>query len=215
MILRLLLVMIPVLMAVVPTMAQVTVYAGQTSLLSVAEVPGDTYTWELYNNVNGVNFSLTPGNCPVTEALFTGGINTGAAVHVTWITPGTYFYKVTARRQNCTMNLKVGKMTVLEALPTAELAPLTPICVQDSATISITLTGSAPWSIDVSNGLTTTTYDNVLSNPFSFAVAPLTTTNYTVTRVSDAYGQNLNPSNTVTLVVKPRAVTSPIIQYGP
>jgi len=214
-ILRLLLVMIPVLMALAPAKAQITVFAGQTSPLSVVEIPGDTYTWELYNDVTGVNFAVVPGNCPSSQAFFAGGVNTGATVNVTWLTPGTYFFKVTASRAGCASNLKVGKVIVLEALPTATLLEPPPVCRGDSATLTINLTGTAPWSIDVSDGVTTTTYNNISANPFTINVSPTATTSYTVTRVSDANGENFIPSNTVTLVVKPRAVTSPIIQYGP
>ena len=107
-ILRLLLVAIPVLLALASAKAQTyRVFVGQTIELSVLEMPGDTYSWELYNDVTGINFATDPGNCPPTEAQFTGGINTGPIVHVTWLSPGTYFYKVTAQRSGCTMNLKV------------------------------------------------------------------------------------------------------------
>ena len=112
-------------------------------------------------------------------------------------------------------SVAIGMMTVLNAIPLAEIEPLTPVCSGNSTSLVINLTGTAPWSIDLSDGTSTITYDNILSSPFTSLVAPLVSANYTVTRVSDAYGQNLNHSNTVTLVVKPRPLTSPIIQYGP
>ena len=171
--------------------------------------------WELYNDPVGINFATDPGNCPPGDAFFTGGINTGPTVHVTWITPGTYFFRVTAMRTGCSMNIKVGKVVVVDSLPTATIVDPPPICIGDSATLTIELTGIAPWSIDVSDGTTTVTYDNITTSPFTVGVSPSVTTNYTVTRVSDANSENLNPSNTVTLIVKPRPVTSPIIQYGP
>jgi hypothetical protein len=192
-----------------------TVYAGQSSVLNVVEVPGDTYTWELYDNVTGVDFVAIPGNCLPAEAYFTGGINTGAAVNVTWLLPGTYFFKVTAVRPGCTNNLKVGRIVVRQALPTATLEQPPPICIGETAILNVVLTGTAPWSIDVTDGTKTTTYDNIAASPFAILVSPTVTTSYTVTRVKDARGLNLILSNTVTLIVKPRAVTSPIIQYGP
>jgi len=126
--LRLLLVVIPVLMAVASSTAQITVSTGQTSPLSVDPVAGDTYTWELYDTVTGVNFAVDQGNCPANEAFFAGGLQTGPVVNVTWLTPGVFFFKVTATRANCTMNLKVGKVIVLENLPTASIAQPSPVC---------------------------------------------------------------------------------------
>ncbi len=97
-ILRLLLVAIPVLLAMAPAMAQTNnVFVGQSVELSVDAIPGDTYTWELYNDDTGINYATTPGNCQLSDASFDGGIATGPVVHVTWISPGTYFYKVTAQ----------------------------------------------------------------------------------------------------------------------
>lgn len=214
-IIRLMLLLIAACTTMAPAMAQTTVYAGQTSQLSVVGETGITYEWELYDTVTGINFAVDPGNCPAASAFFTGGVHTGATVNVTWLVPGAYFYKVTATNPGCTNNLKVGKITILEALPTASIDSLPPICIGETAILTIRLTGKAPWSIDVSDGTTTTTYNNILSSPFTLTVSPMVTTNYTVTRVSDTIGVNLTPSNTVTLVVKPRAVTSPIIQYGP
>jgi len=213
--LRLLLVAIPLLMAMAPAVAQTSVYTGQATALSVVSVPGDTSSWELYENVTGVNFATDAGNCPVSDAYFTGGINTGSVVNVTWLKAGTYFYKVTAKRSGCTSNLKVGKIVVIDAIPTALLLDPPPVCSGDSAILTVQLTGTAPWSIDISDGTQVYSYTNITTNTFSIPVSPTVTTSYTVVKVSDAHGVNLNPSNTVTLVVKPRPVTSPIIQYGP
>ncbi len=214
-ILRLLLVVIPVLMAMAQTMAQNNVYTGQTTTLSVVEIPGDTYSWELYNEVTGVNFAAVPGNCPASEAFFSSGNSLGSTVNVTWLKPGVYFYKVTASRARCTMNLKVGKITVLEFLPTATLLQPSPICLGEQATLNITLTGTAPWSIDVFDGITTTTYTDINASPFILNVSPLANTVYSVTRVSDAYGSNNLASNSVLVTVNPKPGSSHIYQYTP
>lgn len=214
-ILRLLLVLLPVLMAMAPAMAQNVVYTGQTTPLSIVEVPGDTYTWELYNNVTGVNFAVVPGNCPATEAFFAGGINTGPEVNVTWLEPGVYFFKVTASRAGCTMNLKVGKVIVVASNPVATMLPASPICFGETTTLTIELSGTAPWNIDVSDGTNTITYSNITTSPFIVNVSPSATTSYTVTRVADAYGTNKTSSNTVTVTVNPKPGSSRIYQYDP
>ena len=215
--LRLLLVVIPVLMAMAPAMAQDTVYAGQSTYLSVIEIPGDTYVWELYNDVTGINFATDPGNCPATDAFFIGGDSTGDSVNVMWLKKGLYFFKVTAYRGGCTMNLKVGKMTVLYEIPTAIIEPPPPICIGDSVHLTILLTGTAPWSITLTDGVTNFVFDNITASPFylTVPVIPLVTTTYWITEVTDAHVTNTTPSASVVQIVNPKPVNSRIYQYGP
>jgi hypothetical protein len=192
-------------------MAQDTVYAGQSTDLGVTEIPGDTYVWELYDNVTGINFATDPGNCPPAEAYFTG-TSTGPTVNVMWLKQGTYFFKVTARRGACTMNLKVGKMTVLWAMPTAVIQPPPPICAGDSVHLTVQLTGTAPWSITLTDGVNNFVFNNITSSPFTLTVPviPLVTTNYWISEVTDAHVTNTTPSAIVVQVVKPSPSTGPI-----
>jgi hypothetical protein len=200
-----------------PAMAQNTVYAGQSTDLSVIEIPGDTYVWELYNDVTGINFATDPGNCPLTDAYFTSGDSTGPTVNVMWLTQGLYFFKVTAYRGGCTMNLKVGKMTVLLATPTAVIEPPPPICIGDSVHLTVLLTGTAPWSITLTDGVNNFVFNNITSSPFNLTVPviPLVTTTYWISEVTDAHATNTTPSPQVVQVVNPKPVNSQIYQYGP
>jgi len=109
---RALVVLLPLLVALAPAMAQTVVYQGMTTTLAVVPQPGHSYEWELYNDAT-VNFATVAGNCPVTCANFTGS-HLGASVQVAWFMPGIYFYKVTARDAlGCTMNLKIGMLKVI------------------------------------------------------------------------------------------------------
>lgn len=93
--------------------SQLTAKVGELTTLSINEVPTDTYVWELYDQIQGINFATTPGNCPINKALFVNG-NTGASVQIKWLQSGTYFYKVTAKN-SCANNLKIGKITINNA----------------------------------------------------------------------------------------------------
>ncbi|HEY3389807.1 MAG TPA: gliding motility-associated C-terminal domain-containing protein [Prolixibacteraceae bacterium] len=105
-------VLLPLLLALAPAMAQTVVYKGKTIPLSVIEVPGNTYEWEIYSDIT-VDFAKVPGNCPAAAANFVGG-NTGPTVNVEWLELGIYFFKVTARdAQNCAMNFKMGMIKVI------------------------------------------------------------------------------------------------------
>ncbi len=214
-ILRLFLVAIALLLTMAPAMAQTnTVYAGQTSDLGVEEVAGTTYTWDLYTDDVSINFAAIPGNCPPADAYFNGS-NTGPMVQVTWVTPGVYYFKVTATSATGCSNIRLGMITVLEALPFAVLDDPSPICKGDDATLVINLTGDAPWSIDVFDGTSTITYDNIMASPYILTLTPTATTTYTVTSVTDINGTNNNPSNSVTVTVNPKPGSSRIYQYEP
>jgi hypothetical protein len=129
-----------------------------------------------------------------------------------WLKQGTYFFKVTARRGACTMNLKVGKMTVLWAMPTAVIQPPPPICAGDSVHLTVQLTGTAPWSITLTDGVNNFVFNNITSSPFTLTVPviPLVTTNYWISEVTDAHVTNTTPSAIVVQVVKPSPSTGPI-----
>lgn len=93
------------------TQQQLTAKVGETTTLSVNEVSNDTYVWELYDQIKGVNFATTSGNCPTEKAQFVSE-NTGVSVQVKWLQSGTYFYKVTAKN-SCSNNIKIGKITIV------------------------------------------------------------------------------------------------------
>ena len=209
-----LVVLLPLLMAMAPAMAQTVVYVGDTTPLSVVQVPGDTYQWELYNN-GSVNFATTPGNCPVTSALFTG-TSSGANVNVKWLKPGTYFFKIVARNStNCTNNLKMGIVTVLNALPTATISPPAAICIGESASLAVTLTGTGPWEVTFTDGAISWTVTAITTTPYLLQVSPKATTNYSITKVKDLNGTNSTGNVPVMLQVNPKPASSKIYLYQP
>jgi len=205
-------VLLLLLLALAPAMAQNVVYQGQTTQLSVVQKPGDTYVWELYND-STVNFAMVPGACPTNLADFVGG-NIGAVVSVEWKEPGIYFFKVTASDiTGCTMNLAVGKMKVIPSLPKAEL-DINPveICEGDPPVdLIVKLSGKDPWSMklqskDLATGITSVEVISGIAasnNPLKIPVNPKTTTEYTVIEVSNVFGVQTIPSNSVTLTVHP------------
>jgi hypothetical protein len=217
-ILRLMLVFILAVMALAQARAQGdTVCVGQTSVWSVVEVPGDTYAWELYNDVTGINLAVVPGNCPPTEAYFVGGVNTGDSVEVMCLAPGTYFIKVTAT-DSCTNNLKVGKIVVEECYSYATLLEPEPVCPGDTAMLTVEITGApGPWVITYTDGTTTWTSDTITASPYTFPLVPTPAAPgsylYWITSVSNPFMTYDIPGDPVTLIVKPKPVTSPIYRY--
>jgi hypothetical protein len=209
------------LLAMAPVLAQTVVYQGQVTPLSVDQKSGDTYAWELYND-GTVDFAKVPGACPTNLADFVGG-NTGATVSVEWKEPGIYFFKVTAFNiTGCTMNLSVGIVKVLPSLPKAviDIDPAD-ICIGESAELKVTFSGKDPWSMKLQakdkNGIVVTDYNGVsaFGNPLKIPINPKLTTKYTVIEVSNVYGVQTIPSNSVTLTVHPLPEKTPIYLKKP
>ncbi len=216
----LVLAIMPVLLTVASATAQMRVPEGETIELSVIQEPGDTYTWDLYNDPS-VDFATDGGNALPTEAFFVDGINTGATVNVTWLEPGIYFFRVLAvDEEGCTNNLEVGIVEVLE-LPTAELSldPLE-ICIGEPAVLTITLTGVPAWGLtlhaeDVDGNVTDVfEFQDILDvdNPIEMTVSPIETTIYRVVRVVDQIGENLDATESIQLTVHPLPENSQIYQ---
>jgi len=209
-----LVVLLPLLMAMAPAMAQTVVYQGETTPLSVVQVPGDSYKWELYSDP-AVNFAKVSGNCPVTSALFVGG-NTGPVVNVKWLKTGTYFFKVTALNSTaCTNNLKMGIIIVKSAMPTATILPTGPICIGETAALTVTLTGTAPWEITYTDGVNSWIVTSITSTTYQINVKPKISTKYWISRVKDVTGTNSDPSSPVMLQVNPKPASSKIYLYKP
>ncbi len=211
------------LLALAPAMAQIVVYQGDITPLAVEDNPGDEYKWELYND-STVDFAQVPGACPISDADFYGG-NNGSAVQVAWKEPGVYFFKVTARNASgCTNNLKIGKVKVLPSLPVAVVKIIPDeICEGEGAQLQITFTGGkGPWDMklqinDLVNGLIKVEDHAIAAwnNPYPINVSPKVTVEYTVIKVSNAYGVQTIPSNSVTLTVHPLPQKSPIYLKKP
>jgi alpha-tubulin suppressor-like RCC1 family protein len=73
------------------------------------------------------------------------------------------------------------------ASPTATVSGSATICSNESTQIRAALTGTAPWSITWSDGVT---QNNIMASPVVRSVNPPGTTTYTITNVADAYCTN-------------------------
>jgi hypothetical protein len=96
-------------------------------------------------------------------------------------------------------DFEISGYVVACATPTATLAGDATICEGASANLTTTLTGTQPWSVTWSDGVTS---NNIASSPLIRTVSPNSTTAYTVTSVTDAINcaaGNFSGTATVTL----------------
>jgi gliding motility-associated-like protein len=92
-----------------------------------------------------------------------------------------------------------------QPIATAKISGGNPICLGQNTTISITLTGNAPWTLTYSDGSSSHTISGIMSSPYVLTVSPTATTTYSLTSVSDAKCSNTSLNSAVTVIVSTTA----------
>lgn len=85
----------------------------------------------------------------------------------------------------------------IKPLPTAIISGTTTIGIGDSTNLSLAFTGEAPWTYQISGRTAATT----TTTPTTVRVAPTTTTNYTLTSISNACGIGTMSGNALITVI--------------
>ncbi|MFE3870907.1 PKD-like domain-containing protein [Flavobacterium sp. ZS1P70] len=122
-------------------------------------------------------------------------LNNNAIISVTNTTrvtvtpPVTTTYEVTSFLNGCTSYGTEGTTYVTVTVnkrPTANIGPDQTICYDGTATFSVALTGVMPWTVTYTNGVTSTTVNNINTNPFLFSVPNIKAdVTYTITASND------------------------------
>ncbi len=148
--------------------------ATPTNLTLTATGTG-TLTYQWYSNTTN---STTGGTLVATTATYMPSTATAGTVY--------YYVIVTGTCGAATSNTAQVKVN---APPTAILSggPQT-ICFGNTASLTVTLTGTQPWSIVYNNGTTNTTVSGITSSPYTLSVSPTANTTYTLVSVSDVNG---------------------------
>jgi hypothetical protein len=103
---------------------------------------------------------------------------------------GTYFLRVISSGTNPDFTVKgsVSAITInASPLPVATLTGTQTILVGETADLKAEITGKAPWTITLNNG-TKDTLITANATPFTFKLAPRTTTTYAITKVTNGCG---------------------------
>jgi gliding motility-associated-like protein len=88
-----------------------------------------------------------------------------------------------------------------QPVATATITGGNPICVGQSTTVSIMLTGTAPWNLTYSDGTNTYTINGILTSPYVLTLSPAATTTYSLMSVYDAKCSNTALTSSVTVSV--------------
>jgi endo-1,4-beta-xylanase len=187
-----------------------------------------TFTAQL-SDANG-SFA-SPTALGFITASAAGSYSIAATIPATAAAGALYRVRVVSSSPTVFGNANNTNLT-LKALPTATLSGTTAICAGSSATLSVALTGTAPWSVTYTDGTTPVTVTGITASPYTFSVSPASTSTYTLTAVADGScngsaisGQavvTVNPLPTPGLVVTPSndvytggVPTNLYLGYGP
>ena len=151
-----------------------------TSFTATAVGSNLAYRWQVLTTANGATFT------DVTNTGVYSGATT-ASLGITGVTLSMHGYKYKLIVSgSCSPNDESPEVTLtVNPRPTSVISGSTTVCANTAATISIALTGTAPWNITYSDG-TTSTSVTTSSSTYTFSVSLVTTKTYTVTSLSDA-----------------------------
>lgn len=125
---------------------------------------------------------------------------------VTYDDPGVY--NVTLEVSNTEGSHSVTYNDYIEiAVPQAIITGSTIITDQMDTWLIVEMTGDSPWDIEVSDGTSTTLYENIEASPFQFQVTPDETTTYSIESFSSSNcaGESTGQA-TVTVIPAPEAI---------
>jgi len=181
-----------------------TVYSGNDILIT------DTFQWNIAGPSGG---SVTTYNDGVIQwyTASSGGnpIATGTPFNPVGVvgsgitntnTPGTtVFYAACSE----TPNVRTATNFVING-PSSSINESGSACSPQGAKISIALTGTPPWNLTYTDGSTPVTITGITVSPYEFFVSPGSSTNYSVTSVTDAdcTGMTVNNSGSANINIK-------------
>ncbi len=151
-----------------------------------------TAPWNVIYAINGANqTAINIAASPYT-------LNATAA--------GNYTVTSVTDANGCT-NSGIGNATVSYwPVPSATLSGTTAVCAGQSATLTISLTGAAPYTFIYTDGATPVTVTNHPVNIYTFTVTPAAAVTYTLVSMEDSHGCNGTLSGTATVTIHAQPV---------
>lgn len=178
--------------------------------ITVSNLPAPTPSFSIDNAVqclSGNSFTFTNASTPsagttITSLDWTFGdaaTSTSSTPTHSYSNAGTYNVILTTTASNsCVASL--SKAVTVNPAPTAVITGTTSICSGSSTDLTVTLTGTAPWTLVYSGSNSPITIN---SSPYTISVSPTSTKSYTLSSLIDANctaaASNLTGTATVTV----------------
>lgn len=171
-----------------------TVCSGTTGKsYHVTARTGSTYQWSING---GTQASGGTSNSITIDFLSTTGVDT---------------IRVQETDSNGCLADPVYLAIVRMPNPTANITGTTMVCYNDSAQITVNLTGTYPLSLTYNNGTSNVTVNNITNSSYQFytGILPATTT-YSLVSVTDRLNCSTSATGSATVTVNNKPVTSQI-----
>jgi len=158
----------------------------------------------------GVSIYLSGSQAGIEYKLLKGNIYTGQSITGTGyallfgniVDPGTYTVLAFDPISTCTRNMTGSSVVVMDPLPTATISGNATICYGESATLHVVLTGTAPWTLIINDGVNTKVH-HILTSTYDSIVTPASTTTYYISAVIDNNCQNVGSGSATVTVNSP------------
>lgn len=160
------------------TASPATICSGDQSNIALSSAvigtqTSTTFAWSVVQT-DATGASAGSGSF-INQTLTTTGTNQGTVV-----------YSITPTANGCVGVVK-NITAFVNPRPKANIGPSQTICFGGTASFSVSLEGIGPWNLTYSNGTSSTTINNINTNPYLFSVSGITTNStYTLTSLSDS-----------------------------
>ncbi len=157
-----------------------TICDGQnTSFTAAATGSNITYKWQV-KIPSGTYTDVT------NTGVYTGATTASLTITGATVSMNGYKYQLIVSG-TCTPAGTSSEVTLtVNPRPTSVITGSTTVCANSPATISIALTGTAPWNFTYSDGTTTSSTITTSSSTYTFSVSNTSTKTYTVSSLTDA-----------------------------
>lgn len=127
-------------------------------------------------------YTAASGGAPISTANPFNPVGVSGSGLANTNTPGNFtYYAACSTSPNC----RTATVFAIRPRPTASITGSGTIC-NSSTNLTVTLTGTQPWTLTYTNGSTPVTISGITSSPYTLTVSPSTVTTYTLTALSDA-----------------------------
>ncbi len=173
-----------------------TICAGGSSTLSATGGSGTTLVW--YTSSCGGTSAGTGNNLSVSPSTTT-----------------TYYARYES--SPCTPSGCVNVTVTVNPRPTSSISGTKTVCNGQSATISISLTGTAPWNLTYTDGSISTPVTNVTISPYTFSITPASPKSFSVTALSDTKctAQSGDMTGSAVITINPNCQVVTLTQPDP
>ena len=146
--------------------------------------------------------SITAGSdAGLTVTYWTNSGATDQLTNPANVTIGGVYYIKATNAAGCSTIQPVN--VSFNTAPTSIISGGATICAGSTKSLSVSFTGTAPFSFTYSDGVSTVTVNDIQTSTYQFTVSPTLTTTYTITNTSDAICSNPDDRTSATVTVLP------------